>query len=356
MIELFPRLEEDVFLTLYQKARKSQLTSLDFDWEAPSGFDRREIQALARVLTPVYLGEQSAMLGAAAALPQMFRAHETSVQLYLTSFLADEGRHFEILTRFYQRAGEQPARLREIPEMLRYHHRLRQGDRFDWAWGILISDLYSSLFYRLFAQARPEAVFGRISSAVLVDESRHKAFAHHYLKRALPRLDEDRRRGLVRMEEELIEIIDAIEGKLEAEARVLGLDGKEIVGRWVADIEYHARQIGLKPGAGGDGRDEGPGGGETAAGGEAEAARELLGVPEPAAADEEAEDGRQGAVAREAGDGSGRRLFTFSLARLGRPLAGAGARAADALRHCGACAVALLCRTRAIGGAVASGS
>ncbi|MDI3298051.1 MAG: hypothetical protein QJR08_02660 [Bacillota bacterium] len=346
MIELFPRLEEDVFLTLYHKARKTQLTSLDFDWEGPSGFDRREMQALARILTPVYLGEQSAMLGAAAALPQMFHAHETSVQLYLTSFLSDEGRHFEILTRFYQRAGEHPVRLREMPEMLRYHHRLRQGDRFDWVWGILISDLYSSLFYKLFAEARPEAVFGRISSAVLVDESRHKAFAHHYLKRALPYLDEDRRRGLIRMEEDLIEIIQAIERKLEEDARLLGLDGREIVDRWIADIEYHARQIGLKPRSdGADGGDPG----ERPDGGRAPL-RELA-----PAAGEEGSSGPGRAVDGPK-EGEGRRLFGFSLGRLGRPLAGAGARAAGALRQCGACAVALLCKTRAVRGALASGS
>ncbi|MDI3317036.1 MAG: hypothetical protein QJR14_05405 [Bacillota bacterium] len=355
MIELFPKLEEDVFLTLYHKARKTQLTSLDFDWEAPSGFDPREMQALARVLTPVYLGEQSAMLGAAAALPQMFNAHETSVQLYLSSFLSDEGRHFEILTRFYQRAGEHPARLREIPEMLRYHHRLRQGDRFDWAWGILISDLYSSLFYKLFAEARPDAVFGRISSAVLVDESRHKAFAHHYLKRALPRLGEDRRRGLVRMEEDLIEIIRAIERKLEEDARVLGLDGREIVDRWIADIEYHARRIGLKPATGQDGDDGDDGGPLAAEPGPEALAGTGTALPGDDDRGQDAAAGLEGAFERP-DDQPRRRLFTIPLDRLAEPLGQATGRVTEKLRHCGACAVALLCKSRIVRSALSAGS
>src|SRR5690242_19134256 len=66
---------------------------------------------------------------------------ETTSQLYLASFIMDEARHFETLTRLYQVLGHEPLGVRGMPELMRYFHRLRQGDRLDWVWGILISDV-----------------------------------------------------------------------------------------------------------------------------------------------------------------------------------------------------------------------
>jgi hypothetical protein len=258
LIQIMPKIDpDDLFVRLFHKAVASQWSSEDVDWEAPVGLTPRQAVALTRVLTPVYLGEQTAMLGAAAALPQMANAHETSAQLYLSTFLLDEARHFEALTQLYRRLGHNPVTLREVPEMLRYHHRLRQGDRIDWLWGILISDLFARQFYYSFAKVQPAALFGRMSAKILIDESRHQAFAHTYLKNALPLLSPERRRALREMQSDLLQTMEAINRRLRDDTEALGLDGRAFIGELTAQIEAHSRSIGLTS----EPPDEGEGGG-----------------------------------------------------------------------------------------------
>ncbi|WP_430626111.1 hypothetical protein [Sulfobacillus thermotolerans] len=90
MIKVFPRFDEDLLVRLFHKGVKAQWSTADVDWNDPIQFSPSQSLALARMLTPVYLGEQSAMIGASVVLPQMANAGETSAQLYLSSFLMDE--------------------------------------------------------------------------------------------------------------------------------------------------------------------------------------------------------------------------------------------------------------------------
>ena len=190
MLKMHPKLDDnDLFLRLFHKGIKAQWSVEDVTWDDPLQFDSQQARSLARLLSPVYLGEQSAMIGASVALPQMAMAGQTSAQLYLSSFLMDEARHFEVLTRLYTRLESEPLQIRELPTMLRYHNRLRQGDRIDWVWGILISDIFAKNFYQQFSRSQPEALFGKLSLRILQDESRHQAFAENYLKQMIPQRD-----------------------------------------------------------------------------------------------------------------------------------------------------------------------
>lgn len=261
MFRMFPDLSEDLLLRLYHKGAHAVWTSEDIDWEAPMELTEAEGTALAHVLSPVYLGEQSAMLGAANVLPQLAAAGESTAQLYLTTFLIDEARHFETLTTLYRRLGEEPVGIRRLPAMLRYHHRLRQGDRVDWVWGILISDLFAKQFYQLFAKARPEALFGRMSQKILVDESRHQAFCDHYLTRVIPTLSPERLQALRQMRDELLKIMDDMNSGLHEDADTLGFSGVEMLERLHADLAQHSRRIGLDgspPDGGGRGSKDRP--------------------------------------------------------------------------------------------------
>lgn len=248
MIRIFPDLDEDLLIRLFRKGARFTWTSADVDWEAPLMLSERKALALTRLLTPVYLGEQSAMIGASSIMPQLMSAGETTAQVYLASFIFDEARHFEALTRLYQRLDLRPAGIREVPEMLRYHHRLRQGDRADWVWGILISDLFAKQFYSAFAKAQPEALFGKMSSRILLDESRHQAFADEYLKRAVPRMTDERRIQLLIMRDDLMDTMEAMYGRLHDDSEALELDGRAFLDRLMADIDVHSRRIGLIPG------------------------------------------------------------------------------------------------------------
>jgi len=356
MIRIQPAYDpNDAFARLFRKAVGSQWSADDVDWEAPLGLQARQAVALTRVLSPVYLGEQSAMYGAASVIPQLAAAGETSAQLYLATFLLDEARHFEVLTQLYRRLDHHPVALREVPEMLRYHHRLRQGDRIDWIWGILISDLFARQFYQAFAKVQPAALFGRMSARVLVDESRHQAFSHTYLKRVVPHLSPERRQALRSMQSDLLQIMAAIHRRLRDDTDALGLDGVAFLGELTAQIEAHARSIGL-------GGEEGDGQGPRSSSGHAEWARMIAGKRElslaaggtlwpvaqahglgqadaPAAARADAEGQGPAQASAEARAQAGpeglarrRRTFFFDLHGLAA--------------ECGECFISLLCRSR----------
>lgn len=242
----YPAFDEDLLVKLFHKGSKVRWTSEDVDWGESLRLSERQAQALARLLTPVYLGEQTAMLGAASVIPELMEAGHTTAQLYVSSFMLDEARHFEALTRLYQRLDHHPVTLREMPEMLRYHSRLRQTrDRVDWVWGILISDLFAKTFYGIFRDSQPEALFGRMSGKILEDEARHQAFAEHYLRRVVPEMDGARRQALIEMRDELLRVMDAMYRRLREDTDALDIDGVAFFDRLTRDIDLRVRRIGL---------------------------------------------------------------------------------------------------------------
>jgi hypothetical protein len=249
---VLPDLSDDLLLNLFHKGARAQWTSRDLDWTVPTSLSPRKRLALARLLTPVYFGEQTAMAGAGAILPTVMAARESTAQLYLASFIMDEARHFEALTRLYKALGHDPLGLREIPELLRYHHRIRQGDRADWVWGILFSDVIAKHFYRAFGsnQTPPDPVFGSLSVRILQDESRHLAFAEHYLRRNVIHMETARRRALIEMRDDLFRILQAMTERVRADAAAFDVDADDDLG-WVwADVEAFGKRIGLVDGGG----------------------------------------------------------------------------------------------------------
>jgi len=225
---------------------KVNWTSLDYPGLLPEGWDRAALLSLTRLLSPVYLGEQSAMLGANRAITVFSAENEMSYVVYLATFMNDEARHLEALTRLYEGAGLEPASIRELPDMLRYHHRMRgSGNIISWVTGILVSDIFARHFYRLLSQVYEETPLGEMSTKVIVDEGRHQAFAVHYLTAALPHLDEDEHRFLWDVKEDLLAIVGRLGVALDEDARRLGIDGKELFEGFAEDVDRHCRKVGL---------------------------------------------------------------------------------------------------------------
>jgi hypothetical protein len=242
---VFPDLSEDLLLNLFHKGAKAQWTSRDLDWGSETRLTERQRLALARLLTPVYFGEQTAMAGASSILPRVMAAGETTAQLYLASFIMDEARHFETLTRLYRALGHDPMGIREIPELLRYHHRIRQGDRADWVWGILFSDVIAKHFYRAFGLAQSDPLFGNLSTRILQDESRHLAFAEYYLRRSVATMETGRKRAMVDMRDDLFRILQAMTERVRSDAAAFDVDADEYLS-WVwLDVEAFGKRIGL---------------------------------------------------------------------------------------------------------------
>jgi hypothetical protein len=250
---IFPDLTEDLLLNLFHKGAEAQWTSRSLDWSTPLRLSERQRLALARLLTPVYFGEQTAMAGASSILPSVMAAGETTAQLYLASFIMDEARHFETLTRLYQALGHDPLGIRDLPELLRYYHRLRQGDRVDWVWGILISDIIGKHFYRELGpkQASPDPLFGGLTTRILKDESRHLAFAEHYLKRNVPRLVPERRRVMVEMRDDLLRLLESMTERVRADALAFGVEIEDFLEGVSTELDGVARRVGLVGRSGG---------------------------------------------------------------------------------------------------------
>jgi len=246
ILRVFPDLKDDRMMALFYKGVKAQWASDSVDWSAPVGLTEEQKTALAHVLTPVYLGEQTAMAGAGTILPQMMFAQETEAQLYLGTMLLDEARHFETLTRLYMTLDRRPYELRDLRAMYKYHHRLLLArERHEWVWGILISDLFAKHFYSTFAEQYPDTLFGILSKRILIDEARHQAFSQRYLSQAMGSLDDAQRQSLLVLAHDLLAIVGELNAKLAAETAILRLDGALIVQKLQRDIGRKAEKIGL---------------------------------------------------------------------------------------------------------------
>jgi hypothetical protein len=256
---ILPDLSEDLLLNLFHKGAQVQWTSRSLDWSTPIQMSERQRLALARLLTPVYFGEQSAMAGASSILPSVMAAGETTAQLYLATFILDEARHFETLTRLYQTLGYDPLGVRDMPELLRYFHRLRLGDRVDWVWGILISDIIGKHFYRELGpkQAQPDPFFGGLTTRILLDESRHLAFAEHYLKQNLPTLSAERRRAMLEMRDELLRLLESMTRQVRDDALAFDVKIEDFLEGVAGELDGVVRRVGLLERSGG--RPSGPG-------------------------------------------------------------------------------------------------
>jgi ribonucleotide reductase beta subunit family protein with ferritin-like domain len=245
VIRVFPNVDDTKLLELFRKGVEGQWSAAQIDWEWPLLLDRQEQRALAHVLTPVYFGEQTAMVGASSVMPQFFAAHHTEAQLYLATFLLDEARHFETLTRFYQKMDVRPLEVRDLKDMFRYQARLfKSREKVEWLWGILLSDILARHFYRTLVQAHPNSLFARIASRILRDEARHLAFAELYLKDALARQPE-LAPAFLKMRDELLFLMHAIYASLKDKANVVGIDGTVLFAGVSNDIEKRVRRLRL---------------------------------------------------------------------------------------------------------------
>jgi hypothetical protein len=246
VLRIHPQLKDDRLLNLFERGVERQWPSALLDWSQEEHWDRRDLEALAAVITPVYLGEQTAMLGVSAILPRLLRSGETEAALYLSSMGLDEARHFRNLSRFFERHGVTPWPTRRLPEMWRYHARLLEtGDPLDWLWGILISDLFARLFYGRLREQYPDLLIGRLARRTLVDEARHQAFADRYLTPRLVGVESARRRALLALRDDLFRTMDALTRRLAEPLADLGWSGTAFLGELWDDTERWARRLGL---------------------------------------------------------------------------------------------------------------
>jgi hypothetical protein len=248
MLQVHPKLGDEQLLKLFERGVGRQWSTELLEWSEPEHWDDVSLKALAGLLTPVYLGEQTAMLGVAAVLPQLATHRDTEAALCLSSMGLDEARHFHNLSRLYTRLQIEPWRTRQLPEMWRYHTRLmKSGDPLDWLWGILISDLFARLFYGRLRDQYPDRVIGRLARRTLVDEARHQAFADLYLSPRLAKISDERRAAMFELRDDLFRTMDQLTERLAGPLNDLGWSGDQFLTDLWNDTERWANRVGLHP-------------------------------------------------------------------------------------------------------------
>lgn len=246
MIEVHPELDDARLLSLFEKGIHGQWGEDAIAWGDAARIPADVRRGLATALTPVYLGEQTAMIGIATVLPMMLLDHKPEAALYLSSMELDEARHFRNLHRLYGLMGETPMPSRRLPEMWRYHARLLHSrEPVEWVWGILISDLFARRFYGAIRDLDRDGLLGALARRTLQDEARHQAFSDRYLECELPNLGPERRGALLGMRDDLFRVMDALALRLAPASRDAGLDPQAILDGLWQDTEHWVARLGL---------------------------------------------------------------------------------------------------------------
>ncbi len=246
MIHVDPSMTDEEFLRLFEKGIHAQWGTDAIDWGLVETIPDAKKEALGHLITPVYLGEQTAMLGVSSVLPMILTGGHPEPALYLASMGLDEARHFRNLNHLYRVLGVEPLASRRLPEMWRYHARLLQKhDPVQWVFGILISDLFAKTFYGGFADRFPDSVVGRLSRRTLQDEARHQAFSDRYLNRMLPTMDPDAKHELLVLRDDLFRIMERLGERLRGSMEVLDWSPEEFLTELWDDTEKWVRRLGL---------------------------------------------------------------------------------------------------------------
>jgi hypothetical protein len=246
VIQVDPAMNDEDFLRLFEKGIHAQWGSDAIDWGMVETISPEKKQALGQLITPVYLGEQTAMLGIAQVLPMVLTGGQAEPALYLSSMGLDEARHFRNLNHLYRSLDVDPLPSRRLPEMWRYHARLLQKhDPVQWVFGILISDLFAKTFYGGFAERFPDAVVGRLSRRTLQDEARHQAFSDRYLNRMLPTMDAEARAELLVLRDDLFRIMEKLGDRLRGPMELLDWSPEAFLAELWDDTEKWVQRLGI---------------------------------------------------------------------------------------------------------------
>lgn len=252
MIQVHPSLNDDELLRLFQKGVQSQWRQDAIDWGGAASIPKARREAVAALLTPVYLGEQTAMVGVSTVLPMVLNQGETEAALYLSSMGLDEARHFHNLNHLYTVLDEEPLPRRRLPEMFRYHARLlTKREPVEWVWGILISDLFAKSFYGGFYERFPDTLIGRLARRTLQDEARHQAFSNRYLNRMLPTMDDAGKQSLLVLRDDLFRVMEALGERLRGPMEEIEWSPEEFLQELWTDTEKWAKKLGLLSGVAG---------------------------------------------------------------------------------------------------------
>ncbi len=182
--KVLPSLTRERQMKIWHKALRSQWSAADLNWDAPASRlrERHLREKMARILTPILMGEQSALYSVSGLIPVLGHRSEVESQFYLTTWAVDEARHTELFTRFYGRIDGEPMSIRRFPSGYLFQSQIVSKEPAEWLSGVLISEVLAQLVMREFERLDIDAVLSEIAHGILRDEARHLGFNHIYLE------------------------------------------------------------------------------------------------------------------------------------------------------------------------------
>lgn len=181
--KVLPDLSKTRHMKIWHKALRSQWSATDLNWQTPQRITSPRLKdQLARVLTPILMGEQAALYSVSGLIPVLGQRSEVESQFYLTTWAVDEARHTELFTLYYGRIDRQPLSIRKFPSGYLFQSQIVSDEPAEWLAGVLVSEVLAKLVMEEFRRIDIDPVLSEISDGILLDEARHLGFNHIYLE------------------------------------------------------------------------------------------------------------------------------------------------------------------------------
>ncbi len=181
--KVLPDLSKKRQMHLWHTALRSQWSAEDLDWSKPQRLGRNGMKdQLAQVMTPVLIGEQSALYSVSGLIPVLGSRSEVEGQFYLTTWAVDEARHTELFARMFRRIDRQPLSIRKFPEGYLFQSAIVSHEPAEWLSGVLVSEVMATKIMEEFCRLDLDPVLSDIADGILDDEARHLGFNHIYLE------------------------------------------------------------------------------------------------------------------------------------------------------------------------------
>jgi hypothetical protein len=233
-----PDLRKERHLAIWHKALRARWSPEDIDWTGaarPLGEATRA--RLARVLSPVLMGEQAGLYSITTMIQILGQTSDVESQLFLTTMAVDEAKHMEAFARYYGRLGLEPLSIRRFPSGYLFQTQVMSREPTEWLTGSLVSECLAKQTLEDLRDLDLDPVLNEICNRILEDESRHLGFNHVFLEdRFAAPAGEDRDR-LRRRLRAVLDYVPPILKGLDADIRGLGLDPDEFYGRLCEDVD-----------------------------------------------------------------------------------------------------------------------
>jgi hypothetical protein len=235
--KVLPDLSKERQMKIWHKALRSQWSAADLNWDRPQRITQRRLKdQMARVLTPILMGEQAALYSVSGLIPILGQRSEVESQFYLTTWAVDEARHTELFARYYHRIDRQPMSIRKFPAGYLFQSQIVSKEPAEWLAGVLVSEVLAKLVMEEFRRLDLDPVLSEISDGILFDEARHLGFNHIYLEdRFSAMFQDDGEEGrsyskhLHGRLQDVVSQVPPIFRALDTELREMGIDTEKLL-------------------------------------------------------------------------------------------------------------------------------